>query len=154
VVAAGEERAAAPAPVPRAPRVRASLEERIWGAYFDAARPKPCEKELREALAFLKAIDRPAFKARRRRGAARVALAVDCCGGHGLLGMLAVALGKAARAAVLDLHFPRSADSLRAAFTAASLLPPDPAAVSFTAGDVGETLPPLLAVTGASPPSY
>lgn len=30
--------------VRNAPRVRLSMEERVWGAFLDADRPKPCEK--------------------------------------------------------------------------------------------------------------
>ena len=117
---------------------RKTLEERIWGAFLDAQRPRPPEKELQEAFAFLKKIDK--VLARKLH----VVTAVDVCGGHGLLAMLMLMLGKADKAVVLDLQFPPSSASLLKAFTAAGLLR-DSKAVTWVQGDCIETLPVALA---------
>jgi hypothetical protein len=116
---------------------RKTLEERIWGAFLDAPRPRPPEKELQEALAFLKKIDRSLTKK------FDVVHAVDVCGGHGLLAMLMLIMGKAKKCYVLDLQFPPSATCLLKAFSAAGLLR-DPHAVVWVKGDVVETLPRVL----------
>ncbi|EKX42742.1 hypothetical protein GUITHDRAFT_111111 [Guillardia theta CCMP2712] len=60
---------------------RKTISERIWGAYLDAPRPKPCKKEVDEAFAFLKKVETPLLK----KGCMT---AVDCCSGHGLFGLL------------------------------------------------------------------
>jgi hypothetical protein len=116
---------------------RKSLEERIWGAFLDSPRPRPPEKELQEALAFLKKIDRSLTKKY------NVVHAVDVCGGHGLVAMLLLIMGKAKKCYVLDLQFPPSAACLLKAFTAAGLLR-DPADVVWVKGDVVDTLPQVL----------
>ena len=116
---------------------RKSLEERIWGAFLDSPRPRPPEKELQEALAFLKKIDRSLTKK------FNVVHAVDVCGGHGLVAMLLLIMGKAKKCYVLDLHFPPSAACLLQAFAAAGLLR-DPADVLWVKGDVVDTLPQVL----------
>jgi hypothetical protein len=103
----GEGGSKRPTNVDGTPRVlgaphRRTLEERIWGTFLDSPRPRPPEKELHEAFAFLKKIDRALVRKY------RVVTAVDVCGGHGLLAMLMLMLGKAENAVVLDLQFPPS----------------------------------------------
>ena len=81
-----------------------SLESKLyWSLRNHRVNPRPCEKEVQEALAFLKKCEK--LLGRRR-------LVVDCCGSHGLIGALFVAFGRAQEAWVLDLHRPGSFDTL------------------------------------------
>ena len=127
-----------------------SLSEQLWAAYRAAPRPKPCAKELMEAFAFLKKIEPLIFK--RRKGDASKSgpdVALDVCGGHGVLALLLVIYRKTRRAIILDIDTPRSFATMCTAWE--KWLPRDgkapvgAQAVECRHGDVHTTLPAALA---------
>lgn len=127
-----------------------TVSEQLWAAYRAAPRPKPCAKELMEAFAFLKKVEPLIFK--RKQGSAGkggVDVALDVCGGHGVLALLLVIYRKTRRAIILDIDTPRSFATMRTAW--GKWLPrDDKGAVSEQAvecrhGDVHTTLPAALA---------
>jgi hypothetical protein len=126
-----------------------SLSEQLWAAYRAAPRPKPCAKELMEAFAFLKKVEPLIFKRKKgsSRGGAEVAL--DVCGGHGILALLLVIYRKARRAILLDIDTPRSFATMCTAWE--QWLPRDDKgpvgvrAIECRHGDVYTTLPAALA---------
>ena len=97
--------------------------------------PKPCDKEVAEALAFFHAT---------QKFVKRKALVIDCCGGHGLVGALYVRFGRAARAVVIDKFRPPAFDHLGAALE----LPPG--VLAYAEADVTTELPRQLALAKAA----
>ena len=129
---------------------RETLSEQLWAAYRAAPRPKPCAKELMEAFAFLKKVEPLIFKRQKgdaSKGGADVAL--DVCGGHGVLALLLVIYRKTRRAIILDIDTPRSFATMCMAWE--KWLPRDDKApggvkaVECRHGDVYTTLPAALA---------
>ena len=74
-----------------------SLVRRLFQAHVAVPRPRPASKELQEAYGFFKKTSGALTNG------GRLDLVVDACGGHGMLGMLFVAFGKAERAVVVDV---------------------------------------------------
>ena len=113
--------------------------ERVLFSRLRKQRPRPPDKEVREAMAFFR-------KVRNLLGPRR--LVVDVCGGHGMLGALFVCYGKARKCVVIDKLEPRSYQSMRAAW--AEKLQGDEGdevpVVRFVAADFRDALPTLLDV--------
>ena len=117
-----------------------TLQSKLYWRLRQAPPPKPCDKEVKEALAFFHAT---------QKFVKRKALVVDCCGGHGLVGALYVRFGRAARAVVIDKFRPPAFDHLSAALE----LPPG--VLAYAEADVTTELPRQLAAlaktAGVSP---
>ena len=81
-----------------APKV--PLETKLyWSLRQHPRGPKPCEKEVKESLAFFKKCEKLIGRKR---------LILDVCGSHGILGALFVAFGRTQKAIVLDIFRPES----------------------------------------------
>ena len=112
-----------------------TLQSKLYWRLRQAPPPKPCDKEVKEALAFFHAT---------QKFVKRKALVIDCCGGHGLVGALYVRFGRAARAVVIDKFRPPAFDHLGAALE----LPPG--VLAYAEADVTTELPRQLALAKAA----
>ena len=84
---------------------RAILRKAMWNAWKQAQKPKPKAKEIKECLAFFSRTER-FFKKKK--------LIIDCCGGHGALGLaFKVHNRNDVKVLIGDLHCPESFYSLR-----------------------------------------
>ena len=111
-----------------------TLQSKLYWRLRQAPPPKPCDKEVKEALAFFHAT---------QKFVKRKALVIDCCGGHGLVGALYVRFGRAARV-VIDKFRPPAFDHLGAALE----LPPG--VLAYAEADVTTELPRQLALAKAA----
>lgn len=133
----GENGTAEPQQAQRLPLVR-----QLYRAHMRSPRPRPATKELHESYAFFKKTEGTLTKS------GRLDLVIDACGGHGMLGMLYVAFGKAKRAVVVDICRPLSHDAMLTSW--APFL--EPGSVEFVQEDISTALPRLLRVHGAHDP--
>eukprot|EP00658_Telonema_sp_P-2_P048086 TRINITY_DN3659_c0_g1_i2.p1 TRINITY_DN3659_c0_g1~~TRINITY_DN3659_c0_g1_i2.p1 ORF type:complete len:303 (+),score=87.89 TRINITY_DN3659_c0_g1_i2:99-1007(+) len=88
-----------------------TVERQLFLAWRHAPKPKPNAKELKEAFAFFRRIDKPLFP-----GRVAQSLVVDACASHGLVGLLLCAYRRAERVVMVDPNQPRSYHTMREAW--------------------------------------